>query len=150
MMCNRVAILVGGQVARQGRIEELNAAKQRYEIEIVGIPTDSDLLRKSLAGLFTAAAASTPTVTQGLLSDGVAIEIIGNIARIGTMDPAPIQKIVDTLRASNIILRRVQPVKPSLEDLYLDAVIDPATGRAAGAGAALQTRAFPVNVASKN
>jgi ABC-2 type transport system ATP-binding protein len=150
MMCDRVAILVGGQVARQGRIEELNAAKQRYEIEIVGVANDPDLLRKSLAGLFTAAASSTSSATQGLFADGVPIEIIGNLARIGTMDPAPIQKIVDTLRAGNITVRRVQPVKPSLEDLYMDAVIDPVTGRTAGAGAALKTRAFPVILPRKN
>jgi ABC-2 type transport system ATP-binding protein len=140
MMCDRVAILVGGQVARQGRIEELNVAKQRYEIEIVGVPADPDLLRKSLAGLFTATASSA---TIGLLSDGIPIEIIGNLARIGTMDPARIQAIVDTLRSSSIIVRRVQHVKPSLEDLYLDAVVDPVTGRPAGAGAALRPPAIP-------
>jgi ABC-2 type transport system ATP-binding protein len=125
MMCDRVAILVGGQVARQGRIEELNVAKQRYEIEIVGVPADPDLLRKSLAGLFTATASSA---TIGLLSDGIPIEIIGNLARIGS---------------SSIIVRRVQHVKPSLEDLYLDAVVDPVTGRPAGAGAALRPPAIP-------
>ena len=34
MICDRVAILVGGRVAQQGTIDELTVAKQRYEIEV--------------------------------------------------------------------------------------------------------------------
>ena len=33
VICDRVAILVQGRVARQGTIDELTEAKQRYEIE---------------------------------------------------------------------------------------------------------------------
>jgi ABC-2 type transport system ATP-binding protein len=149
MMCDRVAILVGGQVARQGRIEELNAAKQRYEIEIVGVPNDAGALARSLAGLIAPAVGSMPPIVRGALADGVAIEIIGETVRISTMDPAAIQSVVDTLRSRGLTIRRVQPVRPSLEDLYMDAVIDPTTGRAAAAGASLRPpplRAFPVKV----
>src|SRR5215203_1514297 len=35
MICDRVAILLGGAVARQGTMDDLAAAKQRYEIEFV-------------------------------------------------------------------------------------------------------------------
>ena len=35
MICDRVAILVRGHVARQGTVEELTRAQQRYEIELV-------------------------------------------------------------------------------------------------------------------
>src|SRR5262245_46120820 len=35
MVCDRVAILVGGRVAKQGTIDELSEAKQRYEIDLV-------------------------------------------------------------------------------------------------------------------
>src|SRR5690242_6797472 len=34
LVCDRVAILIAGQVARQGTPDELSAAKQRYEIEV--------------------------------------------------------------------------------------------------------------------
>jgi ABC-2 type transport system ATP-binding protein len=147
MICDRVAILVGGQVARQGRIEELNAARQRYEIEIVAVPTDPNALQKALAGLFTAAGDAIPPIVRGTLHDGTSIEIIGSLVRLGTVDPAAIQKILDAIRSTGIIIRRVQSVRPTLEDLYMDAVIDPVTGVAAGAGASLKPpplRAFPV------
>ena len=34
MICDRIAILIGGRVARQGTMNELAAAKQRFEIEL--------------------------------------------------------------------------------------------------------------------
>src|SRR5688572_27201124 len=40
MICDRVAILVKGFVARQGGLDELTVAKQRYEIEIEPDPRD--------------------------------------------------------------------------------------------------------------
>ena len=148
MICNRVAILVGGQVARQGRIEELNVTKQRYEIDLVVPPTDADAPRKALQGLFTAAAGNgaATEIIRGSLTNGTWIEIEQGAIRIGSIDPLEIQKILDALRAAGLVIRRVQSVKPSLEDLYLEAVIDPATGRAAAAGAVIQKplRAFPV------
>jgi ABC-2 type transport system ATP-binding protein len=139
MICNRVAILVGGKVARQGRVDELNAAKQRYEIDVMIPPHDPDALRKALAGNFTAAASPAPgPVTRGLLPSGIWIEIEFGTIRLGTMDPIEIQKLLDVLRTANLIVQRTQAVKPSLEDLYMEAVIDPTTGRAAAAGAVIQ------------
>src|SRR5687768_6375430 len=38
MVCDRVAILVHGQVAQQGTINELTVAQQRYDIEVVTPP----------------------------------------------------------------------------------------------------------------
>jgi ABC-2 type transport system ATP-binding protein len=147
MVCNRVAILVGGKVARQGRIDELNVTKQRYEIDVVVPPTDADAPRKALQGLFTAAANAPASGTiRGLLANGMWIEIELGTIRVGSIDPLEIQKILDALRGAGLVIRRVAAVKPSLEDLYMEAVIDPSTGRAAAAGAALQksVRAFPV------
>jgi ABC-2 type transport system ATP-binding protein len=146
MICNRVAILVGGRVARQGRIDELNVTKQRYEIDVVIPPQDPDALSKALAGSFTAANGQNGPITRGLLPNGMWIEIEAGTIRVGTIDPVEIQKLLDVLRAAGIVIRRVGAVKPSLEDLYMEAVIDPNTGRAAAAGAAIQKplRAFPV------
>ena len=148
MICNRVAILVGGRVARQGRIDELNVTKQRFEIDVLTPPADSDAPRKALQALFTAATANGPLTgtTRGLLANGTWIEIELGSIRVGSIEPLEIQKILDALRASGLVIRRVQAVKPSLEDLYMEAVIDPTTGRAAAAGAVLNkaVRAFPV------
>ena len=137
MICDRVAILVGGKVARQGRIDELNAAKQRYEIEV--IPPLIGTLRDALQAIFIPGDSALESSTvRGTLSDGTWMEIETDTLRIGTISPAEIQNILDVLRAANITIRRVQAVRPSLEDLYLEAVIDPATGRAGAAGALLK------------
>ncbi len=143
MMCDRVAILVGGRVARQGKIQELNAAKQRYEIEVSG--ADPDALRRSLAPLIVAATESTPPVTRGVLADGISVEIIGDLVSLGTTDPAAIQAILDTVRAGGLAIKRVQAVRPSLEDLYMDAVTDPLTGRPGPIGATLQPPGSPAS-----
>ena len=49
------------------------------------------------------------------------------------IDAAEIQPILDRLRASNLIIRRVQPVRPTLEDLFIAAVQSHSTHAGAGA-----------------
>jgi ABC-2 type transport system ATP-binding protein len=133
MICDRVAILVGGKVATQGRMDELNSASRRYEIEVVLPSNDPDAVAKSLGDLFVA----NPNSSRGSLASGTWAEIENSILRIGTIEPVEIQSIIDALRRSGLALKRVQPVKQSLEDLYMQAVIDPVTGSIAGAGAAI-------------
>ena len=40
-----------------------------------------------------------------------------------------------TLRARGVTIRSVRPVRPSLEDLFIEAVTDPDTGKARDIGA---------------
>src|SRR6185312_8191033 len=61
-ICDRVAILVQGQVARQGSIDELTIARQRYEIEIGA--TDSMNLRERVIALIPAQWKPAANVTQ--------------------------------------------------------------------------------------
>jgi ABC-2 type transport system ATP-binding protein len=133
IICDRVAILVGGRVARQGRMEDLNAAKQRYEIELVPSPID---LADSLRDLIH---------PGNKLATGTPIEIDQATAsiRIASIDPQEIQIVLDKLRAAGLVIRSVQPVKQSLEDLYMEAIIDPATGRRSATGAALAPPPLP-------
>ena len=42
----------------------------------------------------------------------------------------------DTLRAQRVTIHEVRPYRPSLEDLFMQAVTDPTTGRAFAPGAA--------------
>jgi ABC-2 type transport system ATP-binding protein len=46
-----------------------------------------------------------------------------------------IQPILDALRQTGLVIRRVQSMRPSLEDLFLEAVTDPTTGAVATPGA---------------
>jgi hypothetical protein len=68
---------------------------------------------------------------------GEVIELEGLLIRIATTDAAQVQPLIDALRAANLTILRVQQVRPSLEDLFLDTVTDAATGRTSTPGAAL-------------
>jgi ABC-2 type transport system ATP-binding protein len=129
VISERVAILVGGRVARQGTIDELTAAKQRYEIEVAG---DGQLphphaIPEALAAVFAGATPGAAGVTRGKLATGEWAEVRGLVLSVGTTEPAVIQPLLDRLREVGLVVRRVQPVRPSLEDLFMEAV-DTGTG----------------------
>ena len=152
-ICDRVAILVKGQVARQGTLDELTVARQRYEIEI----GSGDLLNlrervlalvpaqwKSRAEPSPAIAAvndatvlpKTRSVDRGTIDGRVAIELDDRVLRIATTDAGEIQSLIDGIRRAGLVIVRVQQVRPSLEDLFLDTVTHPGAGRGPTPGAA--------------
>jgi ABC-2 type transport system ATP-binding protein len=152
MTCDRVAILVGGTVARQGTIDELTLAKQSYEIELLpdGQVSLAELVERALPGVFPAPAAAdaarpgpveTPSSSsssanelRGRLAGGQWVELRGAVLSVGTTNPADVQPLLDALRARQITIRRVEPVRPSLEDLFMEAVDQPEAGAADEAG----------------
>ncbi len=116
MVCNRVAILVQGQVAMQGTLEELTRESKRYEIEYAG--PEFDWIGEYEGATSRPAAGGERRV----------------IALRGT-DAAAAQPIIDRLRAQRAVIHRCQACGESLEDLFIRSVIDPATGRARPPGA---------------
>jgi len=159
-VCNRVAILVAGKVARQGTLDELTVAKQRYEIEVSaadGRPLTPHAIAAALGDMFpdyaTAPGAPRPPgapldyapadamrpvlaptpVLRGKLAGGQWAELRGFVLSVGTTDPTDVQPILDKLRDTGFMIRRVQPVRPSLEELFIEAVD---TNRVAVAAAA--------------
>jgi ABC-2 type transport system ATP-binding protein len=128
MISERVAILVGGRVARQGTIDELTAAKQRYEVEVAldGRATSPPDLCGALPGIFSSAVPGV-AIARGKLTTGEWAELRGPVLSVGTTEPAVIQPLLDRLRQAGLTIRRVQPVRPSLEDLFMEAV-DTGTG----------------------
>ena len=170
-ICDRVAILVQGQVARQGTIDELTVARQRYEIELeVQDPLNlRERVLVAIAAKWTRGAAPAPThsappplptappplsyasasapvmvqphsIDRGVLPDGLSIELEGATLRIPTTDASQVQPMIDALRRAGLIIRRVQPVRPSLEDLFMEAIVDPSTGARATPGGKLVGR----------
>jgi ABC-2 type transport system ATP-binding protein len=123
MICGRIAILVGGRVARHGRIHDLTAAGQRYEIELSHPTGNGDSTTLALGQYLTRG-------NVGQLPGGIALEIHGNVVRLATSKPADIQPVLDTARHHSLIVRRIQAVRPSLEDLFMEAVSEPATEQA--------------------
>jgi len=139
MISDRVAILIGGQVAMQGTIGDLTLKKQRYEIDVqwIGDQTSANLAAAISARVVTVAIPPPPIppgrmnwgpppaariLGQGSLADGTWVEIEGPMLRVGLLDPAAIQPIVDQLRRAGLIITRVQSVRPTLEDLFIEAV----------------------------
>ncbi len=144
MVCDRVAILVQGSVASQGTVAALTQDKERYELELTA--PDSQTIAQAIPGRIetlprsepTSSAAKFPDATvshRGVLNSGVAVELSGSLLTIRTTDPILIQPVVDSLRAAGVIIRSIRPMRPSLEDLFMEAVIDPLTGQPLHIGA---------------
>ena len=74
-------------------------------------------------------------VDAGTLTTGTWVEVEGPAVRVGTIDPVQIQPVLDALRAAGLTIRRMLPVRQSLEDLFMEAVTDPVTGQAMAPGA---------------
>ena len=110
-LCDRVAILIGGEVRRQGTVADLARAGQRYEIEIAPtIPSDDGQKMRDATKFLMP---TEPSIT---------VEIAPPVLRLGTIDPVAIQAVLDSLRNSGCVIRRVQAVRPTLEDLFFAAV----------------------------
>jgi ABC-2 type transport system ATP-binding protein len=103
MVCDRVAIMVQGQVTMHGTIEELTEDSRRFEIDCTG---------------------STPAWVESM--DNAAAELQGESCciRIRTDDPETIQPLLDQLRKDGRTITRVHAVRESLEDLFMRAVTD--------------------------
>src|SRR5688500_7001109 len=163
VISDRVAILVGGRVARQGTIDELTVAKQRYEVEVEPGPDALATWRALLAAIpgtlaevaspaqpspgpagtvppplppaqppplnyagvppvLPATGATRLPAMRGALNDGTWAEVDGTTRRVGVSGAAAVQPILDAFRASGLVVRREQPVRQSLEDLFMEAV----------------------------
>lgn len=123
-VCDRVAILVQGQVAQQGTIDELTKDQQRYEIGFAGEDTEK------VARMFEDA-------PEGSLPDSA---VHGARIDVSTIDAMAVQPLIDALRARGVTIRSMRSVRPSLEDLFMSAVTDERTGRALAPGAARKVK----------
>ncbi|MEL6741282.1 MAG: ABC transporter ATP-binding protein, partial [Planctomycetota bacterium] len=121
MVCDRVAILVQGLVRSQGTIDELTVDQRRYEIEIAGEPSH-------------AAAAFDAALPPEQRPKGSSAE--GRVLHLAGADSAAIQPVIDALRARGETIRSIRPYRPSLEDLFMQAVTDETTGETLRPGAA--------------
>ena len=115
MVCDRVAILVQGEVAAQGTIDALTRESRRYEIMIDG---ESPAWTKDV-GL-----ESHPS------EDGKSTLLVAL-----TAEAADIQGMLDRLRSDGCTIISMRPVRESLEDLFMRYVKDPLTGKSYSPGA---------------
>ncbi len=101
MICDRVAILRRGEIARMGTVSELTSTATRFRIE--GAPEQAERFDT------LAAQAKAERVGEG-------------IAIFDAVDLTQLNARIDAIRAEGLLIRSVTQVKQSLEDLFLDIV----------------------------
>jgi ABC-2 type transport system ATP-binding protein len=102
-LCDNVAILRNGKLAATGNLNELltnSGEKQSFEITVKGVSAES--LKISLTELASAAFYSKP-----------------NGANINVSDEKDIEKVLQAARHAGGSLVSVQPVRQSLEELFV-------------------------------
>ena len=106
LTCDRVAIMVKGEVVQQGTIDELTAESERYEFR-VSVRTEHD--ESTLVGSALDLTCKT-------------IEYSAGVVRTTVADIHEIQPMIDALRAKQITIHSIKPTRQSLEDLFMNAV----------------------------
>jgi ABC-2 type transport system ATP-binding protein len=99
VLCDSVAILKGGRVARSGSLDELRA-QETSAIEILAVGPDANALQQMLTN--GAQVTSTPS--------GIRVEV---------GDEHHVDQVLAALRKLDGKLISVQPVRQSLEDLFM-------------------------------
>ena len=108
MICNRVAIMVQGLVVRQGSMEDLTADQHHYRLVLdPGVDGEAKDLRRIVAALPDA---------------GFPVKAEGRFIKLMTADASSIQPVIDRLRADGRVIREIRPHRPSLEELFLQAM----------------------------
>lgn len=108
MICDSVAIMNKGEIVRQGTISELTEKTRRYVIRTQG-GAPAGLLGK-------------------LRSEGAEIE--ADTITIYHSDPAPMQPVLDALRAADVTVVEMREARQSLEEMFMEAVEDDTIGGA--------------------
>jgi ABC-2 type transport system ATP-binding protein len=104
VLCDRVAILQSGRVAHQGRLDELRQrvdASGRLEITVVG--ADHQAVREAVVKV-----------------DGAEVTTSPGGARITVVSERDVDATLAAVRPCGARLVSVQPVRQSLEDLFVD------------------------------
>ena len=99
LVCDRVAILVAGEVQREGRLSDLTEKSIEYRIVVDG----------------DASAAAGPLGRIGAAVRGSEIVIQGQ-------QRAKVNEAIDALRSAGLLIESVTPHRFSLEDVFVHAV----------------------------
>ena len=100
VLCDSVAILKQGRLAQAGSLEELRAGEASM-VEVIATGADAETLRQQLGS-----GATVTTTASGL--------------RIEVADEREVDAVINALRQAHGKLVSVQPVRQSLEELFLD------------------------------
>ena len=123
MICDRVAIMVAGRVVQQGTIDELTVDDRHY---LVVLDWDQQTaapgkLAEALGVVMKPQAERGGVPVLGGEADGVRYELYGPKLKVMVVEPPHVQPVIDKIRGAGIVIRSVEPRRPSLEDLFMQA-----------------------------
>ncbi len=130
MVCDRVAILVKGVVAQQGTLAELAVGQGRYEFVVDG---EDDQAARAATTL--AESVGTGEGPERTLASGERVEVLGSRLTVWSESATVVAPVVTAAVSRGIVIRSMRPVRPTLEDLFMQAVTDPETGKELRPGA---------------
>lgn len=121
VICDRVAILVQGKVARQGRVDDLTIDQRYYRVTFDWTRDNAkpDAVAKALGITMDKSEERRGDPVLRGKREGVWFELFGPQLSVGVETPSDAWPIIDKLRGSGLVIRSVQPMKPSLEDLFM-------------------------------
>ena len=121
-VCDRVAILVQGKVARQGKIDELTVNQKYYLITFDWTRESAkpDEAAKALGIKWQKSEERGGGPVLRGIRDGVWYELFGPRLSIGIETEEEAWPIVDKLRSAGLTVRGFELKRPSLEDLFME------------------------------
>ena len=109
-VCTRVAILKDGALVREGTVEDLTRQGRAWHVTATALP-------EATAAALAEALGEATVRPDGLVRQLVAVP-----------DRAALGAVLDRLRADGVEVEAVEPVRQSLEDLFVEVVSEPAAG----------------------
>ena len=100
-LCDSIAILKAGKVVRQGALSELTSDSRGFQVNIEGSLSEEIASR---------------IVKLGHSTNGGEITLQG-------ADSGPLQEVLDLLRAAGVVILEVSRSHQSLEDLFMESVV---------------------------
>ncbi|MFP4228190.1 MAG: ABC transporter ATP-binding protein [Salinivenus sp.] len=104
-VCSSIAILRDGTLVREGTIAELTAVERVYDL--VSTPVPDDVLDDSILSPSPNESPSAPGLKQ---------------YRVQAADRDTLNQVLDRLRAANVQIESITPLRRSLEDYFIDVV----------------------------
>jgi ABC-2 type transport system ATP-binding protein len=99
--CDRVAILNGGRVLREGTVDGLTRPSHRFRVRL---------------------AAGEPPPDDRLLATGAQVVSSNGALEVQVPDVETLNRLVDLLRAERLLIAEISPIRAALEDVFVEIV----------------------------
>ena len=122
-VCDRVAILKEGELVRIGTVEDLTVTGRTWTLRSTTIPPET---LAALGGTLTLDPAGSPSDTGSsrALAPPPGAEAVVRSTLVAD-DRAALNAALDALRAAGVEIEAVEPMRQSLEDLFVSVVSEP-------------------------